>query len=162
MPASQTASNAVSFAHPGPQPVQPELLDLLVELAATSTGVIRESIEAILDDYIVDWLEELRPLPYIPNLVVEVAARKNWVPELVEKLGATTIVEAMSLALQAARSEPGVCQTLIPQLVQTEELLLEASGVEPGEAIRSVMESNDCKAHAALLAALIAVKPMKG
>ncbi len=137
----------------------PELLEFLVEAAVAREGVIREAIEEIIDEYITEWLVTLRPLPYIPGLLPEVAERREWVTGLVEKLGAEPIVDAMSLALQASQADPGTCQQLLPALQRMEEVLTEASGIEPGPVMREAMESSDCRVHAALLAALIAVKP---
>jgi hypothetical protein len=155
-------TEAVSAAQGGvghtPEPIAPELLTLLSELIAESSGIVRESLVAILDEYIVEWLRRLQPLPYVPNMAVEVATRRGWIPELVERLGASTIVEAMRLALEAV--EGGDCASLLPRLVAIEEALLEASEVEIGDAIRSVLESSDCRRHAALIAQLIAIRPV--
>ena len=157
--AQPTAQTLQPHAAPS---LTPELLTLIVETASSTTGAARRAILAILDEYIDEWLVGLRPLPYIPNLAVEVASRKAWIPELVEKLGPGPILEAMSLASIAVRAQPHECSSLLPRLASIEEMLIEASGVEPGDAIREILESGDCKAHAALIAHLVAVKPAEG
>ncbi len=155
--ARSTAAPHQPAAAPG---LTPELLTLIVETASSLRGAARSAVLAILDEYIDEWLYRLRPLPYIPNLAVEAASRRAWIPEIVEKLGPGIVVEAMSLALAAASSHD--CSPLLPRLLSIEEELIEASGIEPGEAMKRVMESGDCREHAALLAHLIAVKPVEG
>ena len=154
------ATAAANHTAAASAPLTPELLTLIVETASSLTGYARRAVLHLLDEYIDEWLLELRPLPYIPNMVVEVASRKAWIPEIVEKLGAGVVIEAMRLALEAARAND--CPSILPQILSIEEALIEASGIEPGEAIRSVMEGGDCRAHAALLAQLVAVKPPEG
>ncbi len=151
-------------SHPAAQPtaLNAELLEFLVEAAASREGVIREAIEEIIDEYITEWLRGLRPLPYIPGLLPEIASRREWVTGIVGRLGAGVVVDAMSLAQEAAVADPARCQQLLPALQEAESLLIEASGVEPGPVTRSVMESGDCRAHALLIAALVAVRPARG
>ena len=138
----------------------PELIQLIAETSRSLRGAARRAVLAILDEYIDEWLYSLRPLPYIPNLAVEVSERTAWIPEIVEKLGPGVIAEAMSLALEAVNAHE--CSSLLPRLTSIEEALIEASGIEPGEAIRTAMESGDCRTHAALIAHLVAVKPVGG
>ncbi len=151
---------ATTPAHPTIEyPVPPELLGLLADVASDLRGEARRAVEAILDEYITEWLVSLRPLPYIPNLVVEVAARGRDVPEMIRALGPSLVAEAMGLAL-AAKEAP--CYEILPRMLAIEEAMLEASEVEPGPAIRSVLESEDCAAHAALIASLLAVRRVEG
>ncbi len=145
-----------------PEPIQPSLLAFLADLASRETAPIREHIIAIIEDYVIDWLESLRPLPYVENLILEVADRRYWLPQLVETLGAETIVEAMRLAYRASHAQPEECTNLLPELASMEELLIEASGITPGEKMRQVMESSDCRLHALLIAHLIATRPFRG
>ncbi len=145
-----------------PEPINPSLLAFLADLASREAEPIRDHIIAIIEDYVIDWLESLRPLPYVENLILEVAERRYWLPELVETLGPSTIVEAMRLAYKASHSSPETCAELLPELTSIEGLLIEASGINPGAKIRSVMESSDCKLHALLIAHLIATRPARG
>lgn len=154
-----TAALAQPHAENLEYPVPPELLGLLADVASDLRGEARRAVEAILDEYITEWLVKLRPLPYIPNLVVEVATRGRDVPEMIRALGPGLVAEAMGLAL-AAKEAP--CYEVLPRMVAIEEAMLEASEVEPGEAIRSVLESDDCAAHAALIASLLAVRKAEG